>query len=492
LSGTVTINGLLEALGGLVVQTSLSIETKTDFNDNALDNVGPITGSGGTLNVVGGLSVSGNEAVTGNLGVSGTLTAAGAAVFSSTVTFNGLVTFASTPVNFGNAALTNIGSLSPTAGLLTITSGVSLGGTLDLNGAAIIDASSITPQGGTLTINGTQVITGALTIGGVLTANGAIALNGAVTFASSPVNFGGAALTNVGSLAAVGPSAITLNSSIMFAPGAEIGGSPLTTSTALAVNGGLAVTGPSTFSGGVISFSGNAVTNVLSFAPSGAAIDVLGDLDLHSHNLVHVAGLSTPAAGTFTLSGTNVNVTALTSTFANLRLQNGSQAAGYILQSAADGTGTWVAPTSVSKPIGCLVFSGAYNLIFGVLNTPTEIAAGGVGALLNVGFTSPGDVGRLLCAFGVGISLQARVTIAVTYSSLVVGLAGIVFAPAIDGVLVPGVESANSFTGPLTAYATATLTFTATLVDGNYISLFCTNNSLLGTVTIYSMQISVA
>jgi hypothetical protein len=57
LSGTVTINGLLEALGGLVVQTSLSIETKTDFNDNALDNVGPITGSGGTLNVVGGLNV---------------------------------------------------------------------------------------------------------------------------------------------------------------------------------------------------------------------------------------------------------------------------------------------------------------------------------------------------------------------------------------------------------------------------------------------------
>lgn len=411
---------------------------------------------GGDLAVAGDAAVSGNVAVSGDVAISGdlavsgsvaipsavlanlnvtTLNVSGATVLSGPVTLNGLVTFGSSPVDFGGAALVNIGSLAPSAGLLNILSGLSLGGLLNVNGHAITNVTSISPQAGTITLAG----------------------------------------------------------DVVLGPGFTIGGSPLTTSTPLAVNGGLAVTGNTTLSGGTISFSGNPVTNVLSLAPSGPSIAVLGDLDISGHSLLHTGGISTPAAGTLTLSGTNLNVTTTTSTFTNFKLTDGSQAPGKILQTVlGDGTGTWVLPTSVSLPIGCLAFSGAYPIPFLVIGTAVEIAAGGIGALLNSGFTSPGNVGRLKCAFGAGVVLRARVVVTVTYTSVVVGLETIVFTPRINGIAVAGVDSTNSFTGPLTLSATATLTFTALLNDLDEISLFCANNTSLGVVVVSSLQISVA
>jgi hypothetical protein len=444
-------NGLLDSYGdldlhGATVSNALVIKPPQG-QPLTLDANVVVSGAvslGGDLAVAGDLAVSGDVAIAGDLAVSGSVAIPSAVLatlnvttlnVSGATTLLGLVTFGSSPVDFGGAALVGVGSVAPSAGLLNILSGLSLGGLLNVNGHAITNVTSISPQAGTITLAG----------------------------------------------------------DVVLGPGFTIGGSPLTTSTALAVNGGLAVTGNTTLSGGTISFSGNPVTNVLSLAPSGPSIAVLGDLDMSGHSLLHTGGISTPAAGTLTLSGTNLNVTTTTSTFTNFKLTDGSQAPGKILQTVlGDGTGTWVLPTSVSLPIGCLAFSGAYPIPFLVIGTAVEIAAGGVGALLNSGFTSPGNVGRLKCAFGAGVILRARVVVTVTYTSVVVGLETIVFTPRINGVAVAGVDSTNSFTGPLALSATATLTFTALLNDLDEISLFCANNTSLVVVVVSSLQISVA
>jgi hypothetical protein len=515
LSGPVILTGLLQALGGLVVQTSLSIQTTTNFNDNPLQNVGAVSGTGGVLDVIGGLSVSGttdllgglnmhnepifnigslapqagalnilsgvslggtldlngfgitdattitpqaglltvngNQNLTGNLVVGGTLTTSGAASFANAVTFNGLVSFTSSPVNFGNAALTNIGSLTPSAGLLQILSGLSLGGILDMQGFNIANVSTITPLGptvtvnGSLTVNGSQLVTGALTSTGTLVASSNAIFNGSTQFLG-PTNFTGQALLGIGSLSPVPAGTITVNGNVLFAAGAAIGGSPLTTTS---------------------------------------------NLDVNSHSLLNVAGISTPAAGTLTLSGTNLNVTTTTSTFSSFIFQDGNQAPGYLLQTVlGDGTARWVPPSGIAFIMGSLAFSGSYNIPFGVVGTPVEIAVGGIGTLLNVGFTSPGDAGRLHCAFGLGVQTRVQITMTVTYSSVFAGVQSIVFTPVITGIAVAGVQAANVFTGPMVGYASTTLTFTAQLFNLDDISLYCTNNTSLDIVTVHSMQIS--
>ena len=137
-TGTVDINGAIDADGGANIaggETTLSSATVSDLTDNRI----VVAGTGGALEDSGNLTFNGST-----LGVTGGVTASGAI-----------------DANGGIAATTAI--------VEDLTDGrVVLAG----SGGELEDHSNLTFDGGTLTVTGASVITSNVTIGGDLTVNG--------------------------------------------------------------------------------------------------------------------------------------------------------------------------------------------------------------------------------------------------------------------------------------------------------------------------------
>lgn len=188
-----------------------------------------------------------------------------------------------------------------------------------------------------------------------------------------------------------------------------------------------------------------------------------------------LAGLSTPAAGTLTLSGTTLNVTTTSSVFSSFALQNGSQQVGYLLQAGANGLANWVSFAWLTRCQGSLGYDGsaaAFSLNFANAGTPLEVAAG-VLTGANSGFDSP-SAGRL--RYTGSVATTVRVNMVFTFSTAAILTQKLVFFPAVSGVQVAGVTCPNWILAP----------------QNDYVSVFCKNSTSTSVVAIQTMGITAA
>jgi len=309
-TGNTTVGGDLSISGAF---SPASLNIANDATINGVLNVNNATPGKGKINakdlsVTGtltagtfspaSLAVTGNATVGGTLGVTGTfnpasLNVTGATTVGTTLSvLYGLTTLKDLTVN-GTFSPTNLnvfnkttsGSLSvtngATLGALEVTGAVNIGDTLDVSGHSTltsVDASSLivsgaTVVGTTLKVTGASTLTGNTTVGGTLgvtgntTVGGTLGVTGNTSAGSLSVS-GISTLTGNttvgGSLGVTGPSTLSsLNvtgtltagtfspANLDVANGVTVG-TTLTTNGLSLLNGGLHVTGKSTFNGGLL------------------------------------------------------------------------------------------------------------------------------------------------------------------------------------------------------------------------------------------------